>query len=139
MNFRGHFLSAIAAIIIITVFALFHPQDTYLKYNLSTIELISILSIFIFYALIPDIDCDSNIQTIVYSGILFTEGFLIYTQRYKSAAILGALTTIPIIAKHRGLCHSWLFGIVISLPFALVNWIFIIPAFAGFALHKVCD
>jgi hypothetical protein len=139
MNFRGHFYSAIAAIIIITVFALFHPQDTYLKYNLSTVQLLSISLIFILYSLVPDIDCDSNIQTIVYLGILFTEIWLLYSQKYMYAAFVGILSTIPIISKHRQLCHSWLFGIAISLPFALVNWIFVIPAFAGFALHKVCD
>jgi hypothetical protein len=134
MNFRGHLFSAILVLIVISLIA--YPQIASI---LSITEMSVAAFIFILYSLVPDIDTDSHIQTIVYTAILFSEAYLIYSQKYKIAAILGVLSTIPLIAKHRGFCHSWLFGIVISLPFALVNWIFIIPAFAGFALHKVCD
>jgi hypothetical protein len=134
MNFRGHLFSAILVLIVLSLIA--YPQ---IASMLSITEMSVAAFIFILYSLVPDIDTDSHIQTIVYSAILLSEAYLIFSQNYKIAAILGAISTIPVISKHRGFCHSWLFGIVISLPFALENWIFIIPAFAGFALHKVCD
>lgn len=137
MNFRGHFYSAIVMLAVLSFVA--HVTKPEIITTLSTTELGIAALILIIYSLIPDIDCDSNIQTIVYSGILLIEIWLLYSQKYMSAAFIGIFSTLPIIAKHRGLCHSWLFGIAISLPFALVNWIFIIPAIAGFALHKCCD
>ncbi len=134
MNFRGHLHSAI--IILIVFLLIGYP---YIKTVMSLTEIIIASLIFLLYSEIPDIDADSNIQTIVYSAILLTDIFLIYIQHYKVSAVIGALSTIPIIAKHRGLCHSWLFGVVISLPFAIVNWLYVIPAIAGFALHKIGD
>lgn len=138
INFKGHFISAIIGTVLI--YSFLYILKEFKLFQLSFLNSVILVIIFVTYTLIPDIDTDSYIQNFLYSMFLLFDLWLIISKKdYFTSAICGLLVTIPIIAHHRGLCHSWIFGLAISLPFYYLNWIFIVPAILGFALHKIGD
>jgi hypothetical protein len=68
-------------------------------------------------ALFPDIDIKSKGQRYFYLFLFLFSLFLLITQRYFVAAIVGISGMVPLIGPHRGIFHNpiFLIGLVASL------------------------
>jgi len=132
LNFRGHLISGLI---------LFFPVNYALQKSifLSNYNFFAGLGVFLIFSLIPDIDTDSYIQTYFYLVVFTTDIYLIYTAQLARASMVGLLALLPVIAKHRGFCHSFAFGAIISIPFAYFSISYSILAFAGFVTHRLGD
>ena len=102
-------------------------------------------------SLFPDIDTKSKGQKIFYRIFLVFQAILLFQKKLQLAVILGIAALIPLLVKHRGLCHNALFVLVIPgsvlLYFALflprytclVMWdtfFFILGAFSHLFLDR---
>ncbi len=68
-------------------------------------------------SLFPDIDIKSKGQKYFYWMIFLLLLILAYTQRFIPMAIISIMSTIPLLAKHRGLFHRGWF--VIGAPLGI--------------------
>ncbi|MDD3975992.1 MAG: metal-dependent hydrolase [Candidatus ainarchaeum sp.] len=115
-------------------------------YNIKGINIIYCFIITIFYALVPDLDKKNTyirkkIDYIIFILIIILI-ILYFTQTIevlKYIAILIGIETIFIISKHRGPMHSIAFGIIVALPFLLLEKYLFIFALIGFISHIIAD
>lgn len=142
----------------------FDAHHKYGKYSsltlglLSTIltgnMLIGILSTINSYlsSLYPDTDIKSTSQKIILVSLILISSlaFFILKDFIPVIIILTALFLIPVLAKHRGITHNFLFGIVyqLSVMFIINNFIplnlqkisvLFASGYIGFAIHILLD
>lgn len=132
MNFRGHFLSGVLAGGAFFLANLRYPYFSVLDAGIMWL-------ILIVYALIPDIDTDSYIQTYFYLATFGVAAYLFWKKNYLWSALVGMLVMLPVIAHHRGFVHSLWFGVLVSLPLAFFSPWYTVVAFCGFMIHLIGD
>lgn len=111
----------------------------------------SLAGVCLIFSLWPDADTDSKAQRI-FGGFLFLLlSFLILYERFKAAAVIGLMGTLPMMAKHRGWTHTWWALLFVPLPFLLFPYYFLGPsqlyygvpfylsAILGYATHLLID
>jgi hypothetical protein len=108
-----------------------------------------ILSLFIggIYSILPDIDLPSSVmRRIVERGALALILFLtIAYVFYPSMLLIYAAITVTFLLlllwylKHRGFFHTILAGLLLSAPWALLDPVFSLYAFLGYAAHLFVD
>lgn len=122
------------------------------KIELTTTEKIEILFIAIligaFYSILPDIDEPSSklrnlSEKLSLAAILcFLLIYVFYIQDLKFVFLSIALVFFLYIlwfSKHRGIFHSILIGILLSLPLYFINIYFFAFALFGFLTHLLID
>lgn len=77
---------------------------------------IIIIWLAVVFALFPDIDIKSKGQMLFYRLFFVLDLVLLLTNRYKEAALLGFLTLLPILSRHRGWTHTVWAMLLIPLP-----------------------
>jgi len=101
-------------------------------------------------ALLPDIDTDSKGQNLFYGGLVILDAWLLYTQRYKWAAVLGFCALLPALGHHRGWTHTWWAMLLVPLPvlvlptaLGMMPWPELVPYYGavvlGYFSHLVLD
>ena len=98
-------------------------------------------------SLFPDIDTKSRSQRAVYAALLVVNIIMLALGQYAECIILGIVTKIPMLTKHRGIFHSYcvaaflpaivLWYVLRELtPFFLLCWT---AAWMGYTGHLVID
>ena len=108
-NYKGHLMGGFAvflAALWIISFSLKASLFTYLEWGMCTL----------LGSLFPDIDIKSKGQKIFYRFLFIALIILIIQKRMQAAILLSLLAFIPLLTKHRGICHNILF--IIGLPLA---------------------
>lgn len=117
------------------VFVGFYFVLRYLSITLEPLQLLLAFSLTVLAALFPDVDTNSKGQDIVYGALVIIDGYLLFRNFYKEAAILGFLALMPVVTQHRGWTHSYLAAFILPLPL-LYPAIFHIPVlFSGSILY----
>lgn len=109
--------------------------------------IVPLFGITLFYSLLPDLDNDlSKINNIVEMALLAfvlccLGGFWFLRQEWFLGLAGVAVLALLLIKfmHHRGKMHSLEAGVVLSLPLGIVQPVFVLFAFVGFASHLVVD
>jgi hypothetical protein len=106
------------------------------------------LLVFVYFGLMPDLDTDSIIENYTYRFVLLLLIILIVSENYFHASIIGAISCIPKITRHRerqfplsliGM-HNPLMGLLISgVVGYYFGWEYGIFAMCGFLTHLMLD
>lgn len=137
MNWKQHLLGGLIITIIIALPSLYYNLITPNLYNL-----IIIVLVWLTYSLLPDIDIGTSKIRKFYTIIVAL--LIIYSLLYShiTFGIVLASTLIFIqFLKHRGLSHSFIFGLLVSAPlyFYFDNYMLAIIAYTNFLSHLVLD
>lgn len=139
MNKSGHILFAI--IFFLIVYIILNEN-----YDLNTYNFIVAFIISMFYALLPDLDLKKSfirkkIDILIISVIIILSVFYFLGNQEVLIfiAILLGVEAVFTITKHRGVMHSLAFGVIISMPWLLINTAFFIFALSGFISHLIAD
>ena len=140
-NYRIHILFYLAIIILlITVVNL-------LEISLELNVLVYGAPIGLLYSLLPDIDARRSVIRSIFVKILSLTSitsfllFIIYQNLFQFILLLLSLSLLVSLnfLKHRGIFHSPLLAIVLSIPLYFVNPLFCVFAFIGYFSHLVID
>jgi len=104
----------------------------------------------VIFALFPDIDIKSKGQLLFYRLFFVLDLILLIRGYYREAALLGFLTLIPILSRHRGWTHTIWAMLLIPLPILAGPMYFAkaptteglpyyLGAVAGYLSHLVAD
>jgi len=92
------------------------------------------------FACLPDLDTASHIRRITFIGSLIGIILLIYLKFNNFAIILSILLLIILFLKHRGILHSILAGLLLSLPIYFMAGLNVsIMSFSAYGLHILLD
>lgn len=102
------------------------------------------------FALFPDIDIKSRGQLLFYRLFFLFDLFLLLAGRFQEAAVLGFLTLVPVLSRHRGWTHSLWAMILVPSPILLAPMYlartstleglpYYLGAVAGYFSHLVAD
>lgn len=113
-GYKGHLVGGCAAF----GFGLFLLQSSYNPTHLNAFEwfLCALAG-----ALFPDIDIKSKGQNLFYKGLLILLLFLFVKGRMQIALMIGIVSLIPMVVRHRGLFHRTWF--VIAAPYAIAGFL----------------
>ena len=79
-------------------------------------------------SLFPDVDICSVSQRFFYTVAIVLIVFLFLIGHWMSGAIFSVVSLIPIIVRHRGIFHSWLF--LLGLLIAILTFLYkLFPAY----------
>lgn len=72
-------------------------------------KLMRLLAMLLAGTLFPDIDTKSKGQKYFFTAIFCLLAYLIINSYFMQAALIGLVCIIPLLVRHRGLCHNPLF------------------------------
>jgi hypothetical protein len=102
----------------------------------------------LFYSLLPDIDQPASKTRELLSKLLLAAALvsLLYFAFIEQSTLLLYVSIAVIVflyllwfTKHRGIFHTVYAAVILSLPFYVLNPLYGIYAFAGFASHLLVD
>ena len=112
-------------------------------------EYLIIFGLLYLAALFPDTDINSKGQDIFYTFFVAVDLYLIFTGKWKEAAILGLVAMFPVVSHHRGWTHSLLAAIILPLPLVfpeflhvptiLTGWLMYSAVVTGYLSHILLD
>jgi len=73
------------------------------------LKLMRLLAMLLAGTLFPDVDTKSKGQKYFFMSIFLLLAYLIMSACFLEAALIGLVCTIPLLVRHRGLCHNPLF------------------------------
>lgn len=111
-NYKGHIAGGIAAYIVVLVLASYLSLSVPLHLGIAGVSCLA-------GALFPDVDVKSRGQNLFYLGIFIIVGYFFLIGNMFNAALLGFLSLVPMVVRHRGLFHRLWFvaGIACALAF----------------------
>jgi len=128
--------------------ALFYFLFTH-KQQLTLIDLkfFIYIPLLFFFVQLPDLDSEHSFirRLLNIIGILMIIGFILLTLLLKNNIYILISTIILIILllsyllKHRGILHTILGAIVLSLPLLLISFILFFVGFCGYISHLILD
>ena len=141
MNFKEHLIGGVVVAGIITAILWYHEA---LEIN----HLLIGVPVCIIYSLIPDADHPNSkvrkwVEIIGLSIALFVMILSVCGDVNTYIAVVGLVCLVGLLfirlVKHRTTFHSPLFGLVVSLPFFYIGYVYFIYAFCGFLTHLLLD
>lgn len=140
MNKLGHILFSTLFFTLI-----YYIVSKYLFFEKHTIIFLYI--IFIVYSLLPDIDKNNSwirrqLKIVILFLILFFASISIINSDKIALIIVILLILIELFltfVKHRGIIHTFFFGIIISLPLLFISPIYFFSGLLGFIAHLIAD
>lgn len=151
MNYRGHITTGILFGAATATGLAFTPLARGLTTGQKVADAASVVCLAALFSLFPDIDIKSKGQMLFYRLFLLFDGYLLVREMYKEAAVLGFLTLLPIISRHRGWTHTIFSAILIPSPLLLApmylakSWgaldglPYYLGAVAGYVSHLIAD
>lgn len=111
-NYRGHLVGGACAFVLLCfpLQATARPVTTLIEWFFCAL----------FGALFPDIDTKSKGQLLFYRLMIVVMGLLCMQQRFMVAAGTGLFCMLPMIVRHRGLFHNYLFMTTLLLLIAFL-------------------
>lgn len=109
-----------------------------------------LVTVAMFAALLPDVDTNSKGQHLFYGMLLVFDAALIGLKHYRWAALLGLVSMLPAVSRHRGWTHSWWAMLLVPATIAAVPFValdlrlqdvgpYYGAAVLGYASHLVLD
>jgi hypothetical protein len=103
--------------------------------------------IFIIFSLLPDIDKNNSwirkqLRVIILFLLLFFTIISIINNDKIALTIVIILIFIELFltfVKHRGIIHTFSFGIIISIPLFFISPVYFFSAILGFITHLIAD
>lgn len=153
-NFRKHVVGASVTFGIYYAGLAVLYTSSYANIELSEFETIlastGILVCCLSFGILPDIDISSTSQKIFYGCVIFGMTALIAMKNYQTAAILGLISLLPLVSKHRGWTHAKWAIILVPLPllvlpaivyptYALIGLPFYLAGVLGYSSHLLLD
>lgn len=134
-NYKSHI--TIGFVVLVAFWFINQFYNFFIITNLDWIIMAGIVYIF---SQIPDIDSDvSKINKYVNS----LAAIIIIYAFYKNKIIIGIAAAGLILylewAKHRGMCHSMLVGIIAAIPLYLINPLYAYVGLIAFTSHLIAD
>lgn len=108
-NYKGHLIGGAVAFAIVICFIF--------NNNVNFITGLEWLCFTLLGSLFPDIDIKSKGQKIFYKVLFCVLIFLAFKKQLSAIALISLLSFIPLLVRHRGMCHQLWF--VITVPFAV--------------------
>ncbi|MBL0332717.1 MAG: metal-dependent hydrolase [Chlorobiota bacterium] len=150
-GYKNHISFAVvfALILIVGSTTTAYANSMSLPLKLSTA--IGVVWLAVLFSLFPDIDIKSKGQLLFYRLFFVLDLILIILEMNKEAALLGFLTLLPIVSRHRSWTHSVFAMILIPLPILLLPMYyaknyhnleglpFYLGSVAGYFSHLVAD
>jgi membrane-bound metal-dependent hydrolase YbcI (DUF457 family) len=135
-KFKAHTTAGLIIAIVFTfIMSKFYPN--YLS-NYETV-IINCIGITMF-SMFPDIDQPGSYpKQLLLVFVALTVGILAILKLYIFIIVICILLLLLSFTKHRGFMHSYLFGIIISIPFIGYSWQFTIAGFISFCSHLWLD
>ena len=136
MNFKGHIITGFVVWLVVV------GAHYFLKWlETDWLTLLIGLPVLLYFSLFPDIDIQSKVRNWTVRG-LCTAGLIAEYMNSRPIVygIFIVLLTMFTFLKHRGITHTWTFGIVVVGVLYFVFGIEIaIFALLGFAAHFLAD
>lgn len=142
-GFAEHSITAIV------LYCLFILMVRLIGIDISGWQYLIIFGLLYLAALFPDTDTNSVGQDIFYTFFVIVDLYLIFTQKWKEAAILGLIAMFPVVSHHRGWTHSFLAAIILPLPLLfpeflqvptiLTGWLMFLAVVVGYLSHLLLD
>jgi len=131
----------IAAISALMLFGMF--SDVVAKYP----EFLMSLPIFFVYTLLPDVDIPSSVisnharKFFVVGGILSYISYYFYPNFYVLffCFFCGIMIVAMTFAAHRKFFHSFLAGVILSIPLLFLGFVWFLSGFLGYSIHLLAD
>lgn len=120
-NFKGHRNAGIVAGVAVGI----GLGITKLRFGIevdNTIIVIAMGATFLF-ALFPDIDVKSTPSKWFYWAVAITLGYCYYIEQHAVGNLLGLISIIPQLTKHRGIFHSRLTAIILPASIFYLHYI----------------
>ena len=132
MNYKGHITTGIiVSIPLIWVSMLI---------NLLWYHVVSVMFVTVIYALLPDIDIGtSKIFRIFSSVLVFFIVYFVYLDNWIVSSFLYLFFLMYMWSTHRGMFHTYYFGLLLSLPLYYFHWYLIVCGFIGYSVHLFSD
>lgn len=115
-GYRGHISTAVIFGLLLVVGLSFTSVAAAMPLSEKVLKAVIIVWLAVVFALFPDIDIKSKGQLLFYRLFFLLDLILLLTSRFREAALLGFLTLLPILSKHRGWTHTIWAMLLIPLP-----------------------
>lgn len=122
-NFNGHKNAGIVASIAVGIGLKF--IDVYFNIN-NTIIVFAMGSTFLF-SLFPDIDVKSVPSKWFYWIVIFVLSYCYYAKQHAIGNLIGLITIIPQLTKHRGIFHSPFTAVILPSLIFYLYYLNILP------------
>lgn len=114
---------------------------------INKLEILYYIPIIFFYSLLPDIYSESSIISRIIIGLFIASiiaSIILYILVAKLSFLLIGGVLLIIIGiihnlHHRGIIHTFLAGILLSLPLLIFSYIFCVFAILAFFSHIILD
>jgi len=144
MDFKGHLIGGVVVALVLTLIM------GYTKTLMTPLYQVVGVLLCIVYSLIPDIDHPNSkirkymsvvlLVVIIISILGVIEGTVIPKKVSKLVGVSSALVLLSLwFIKHRGMMHSPVIGLLLSLPAFVLGWQGFVCAYSGFLTHLLLD
>ena len=136
MDWRGHLGVGFVLIGVLLYLSLYKQII-----ELDFIKILLLIPLILIYSLVPDLDAPaSKIRYFFWIFGIIAFGILAYLKEEKLIYFLIAAMIFITLTKHRGIMHTFMMGIVFSVPFYFTFGItFSSFLLAAYTLHLVVD
>jgi membrane-bound metal-dependent hydrolase YbcI (DUF457 family) len=115
-GYRGHISTAVVFGLVVVVGLSFTSVAAAMPISEKIVKAFIIVWLAVIFALFPDIDIKSKGQLLFYRLFFVLDLILLLSGRFREAALLGFLTLLPILSRHRGWTHTIWAMLLIPLP-----------------------
>jgi|TARA_Y100000034_G_C6909373_1_gene423314 membrane-bound metal-dependent hydrolase YbcI (DUF457 family) len=142
-NHKTHIITGFIFVIIATVGLLLFNSIGMGLFKTKEVLFFTVPIVFL-YAILPDIDHRSSKITWIFLGaatFMVAVGYLMETIRFLLPAgiILLVGTFIGTRFKHRGITHTILANIILTIPLVFIHWFVALAGFLAYFSHLVID
>ncbi len=124
-NYKGHLVGGIVAFFIVI--------NIIIVRKVSLVIALEWLCFTLLGALFPDIDTKSKGQKIFYKALVVLLFILLIKQCFSAIILLSFIACLPLIVRHRGMCHELWF--ILGAPLATAFFLsFYFPQFSSLML-----
>ena len=136
MDWKHHLMIG-CGLIGLLVYLSFYKQIV----SLDIMQILLLIPLILVYSLVPDLDAPaSKIRYFFWIFGIIAFGILAYLKEEKLIYFLIAAMIFITLTKHRGIMHTFMMGIVFSVPFYFTFGItFSLFLLAAYTLHLVVD
>lgn len=124
-NFKGHRNAGIVVSISVGITLGIANSHFGLKVDNTTIA-IAMVTTFLF-SLFPDIDVKSTPSKWFYWAVAISIGYCYYIKHYEIGNLLGLISILPQLTKHRGIFHSPITALTIPSTIFYLHYINVLP------------
>lgn len=115
-GYRGHISTAIIFGVLLVIGLSYTAVAEAMPLEEKVLKGLVVIWLAVVFALFPDIDIKSKGQLLFYRLFFLLDLVLLLAGRYMEAALLGFLTLLPILSKHRGWTHTVWAMLLVPLP-----------------------